>query len=165
MAPGFMVIKNSADLLHWDLEGGYGDRDIGADFPIRVVDSGRSAALDIALMLNEQDFEYQCRGFDQGFRVILTPPGEALKISRNSFRVPVSEDTLITIKPKLTITSPGLRSYAPSQRQCVFMSERSLHFYKVYAQHNCEDECLANFTKIECGCVKFSMPSKSFFEN
>lgn len=71
MAPGFMVIKNSANLKFWDLENGYGDRDVGADFPIRVVDSGRSAALDIALMLNDQDFEYQCRGFDQGFRVIV----------------------------------------------------------------------------------------------
>lgn len=85
-------------------------------------------------------------------------------MSRNSFRVPVSEDTLITIKPKMTITSEGLRSYNPNQRQCVFLSERSLHFYKVYSQRNCEDECLANFTKIECGCVKFSMPSKLFLD-
>ncbi|XP_055319315.1 pickpocket protein 28-like [Sitodiplosis mosellana] len=158
MAPGMMIVKRSLNQSHWNPESGYDDGSMDTEFPIRVVDSGRSAAFEISLKLDDFDFEYQCRGYDQGFKVILTPPGEALRMSRMSFRVPVSEDTLITIKPKMTITSHALRSYNPNLRQCVFLEERSLHFFRIYTQNNCNDECLANFTKIQCGCVKFSMP-------
>lgn len=44
------------------------------------------------------------------------------------------------------------------RRQCFFNSERYLRFFKHYTQHNCELECLANYTMKTCGCVKFSMP-------
>lgn len=36
-----------------------------------------------------------------------------------------------------------------------------LRFYKNYTQANCEMECLSNYTKNECGCVKFSMPREN----
>lgn len=68
MAPGFMSVKDNLNKSHWSLELGYGDGSLDTEYPIRVVDSGRSAALDISLWLNETDFEYQCRGFDQGYR-------------------------------------------------------------------------------------------------
>lgn len=41
-----------------------------------------------------------------------------------------------------------------------FSTERQLRFFRTYTQYNCEAECLANFTQIQCGCVKFSMPSR-----
>lgn len=107
MAPGLLIVKDNTNLTHWSLETGYRFGSKNPDYPIRVVDSGRNAALDIALMIDKADFEYQCRGFDQGFRVILNLPGETLKLSRNSYRVPVSEDTMISIKSKMTITSKG----------------------------------------------------------
>lgn len=72
MAPGLKTIKKSKNVTRWHLETGYGFGSADTEFPIRVVDSGRSAALDITVTLNNRDFEYQCRSFDQGFRVVLS---------------------------------------------------------------------------------------------
>lgn len=113
----------------------------------------------MALKVNERDFEYQCRGIDQGFNVILTPPGEALKMSRNTFRLPLMEDAIIMIRPRIVVNTRGLRRLKPHQRQCYYVHERTLRFYRNYTQTNCYEECLSNFTRIECGCVKFSLPS------
>lgn len=55
-------------------------------------------------------------------------------------------------------TSEGLAKYPPNRRQCYFNNERSLQFFRVYTQNNCELECFANLTLKMCGCVKFSMP-------
>lgn len=75
------------------------------------------------------------------------------------FRISLFEQMEVTIKPTITTTSNGLRSYDPNLRQCYFNDERRLRFFKVYSKNNCELECLANFTKKVCQCVKFSMPS------
>lgn len=64
----------------------------------------------------------------------------------------------MSVKPNMITTSDGLLEYAPERRQCYFNNERSLQFFKVYTQSNCELECLANFTLARCNCVKFSMP-------
>lgn len=161
MAPDMLVITGNMNKSFWTLENGYADGSIDAEYPRRVLDTSRGAALDIALRLIEDDFDYKCRGFDQGFRVILNTPGEALKLSRQSFRVPISEDTMIMIRPKMIVTSDGLRTYRSDQRQCYFLGERRLRFFRFYGKRSCEDECIANYTKNECDCVKFSMPSKN----
>lgn len=160
MAPGMMTVNRNSNLSQWSLEDGYNDEVNGNEYPIRVDESGRGAALEFGLIIYEHDFEYLCRGFDQGFKIALTTPGDALKMSQNTLRVPMLEDTLIMIKPKVTHTSEGLWNYAPNQRQCFFSTERQLRFFKLYTQNNCQAECLANFTGQQCGCVKFSMPSR-----
>lgn len=159
MAPGMMNIIGNPNITHWNREYGYHDDDEENEYPIRAVDSGRSASIDISLILNEDDFDDQCRGFDPGYRVILSMPGEALTLSRHIFRVPISEDTLIMINPKLQLVSNGLRGYDLNLRQCLFHGERKLNFFKDYSQASCEEECLANYTKNYCGCVRFDMPS------
>lgn len=165
MAPGLMIVKTNSNMSHWTLDDGYEEDPVKEEYPIRVTGSGQIAALDLGLILYERDFDYSCRGFDQGFLVTLTTPGETLKLSSNSLRVPILENTLIKIYPKLTTTSNGLLSYKPNRRQCFFAFERRLRFFKMYTQNNCEAECLSNFTKNECKCVKFSMPSKNSLES
>lgn len=162
MAPEVMIVDNNPNVTNWSLENGYegGINDI--KYPIRMFNARQSGALVVYLRLYEQDLEYLCRGPIQGFKVILTTPGESLKMSRHSFRVHLSEQADILIRPKLITTADELRSYKPEQRQCFFGSERKLKFFRFYAQHNCELECLANFTHRECGCVKFFMPSMFF---
>lgn len=105
-----------------------------------------------------------CRGPVQGFKILLHTPGEVPQVSKHYFRVPLLQEVLVSVKPNMITTSEGLMSYEPNRRQCYFNSERQLRFFKVYTQRNCELECLSNFTRIECGCVKFSMPSKIFLE-
>lgn len=154
-----MFVKTNPNVSQWSLETGYQNKSNGKEYPFRVFSARRSAALIVYLQMNEVDLEYGCRGLVPGFKVFLHTPGEIPAMSRRLLRVPLQEDAEISIKPKMITTSDGLRNYKPSQRQCFYTSERRLRFFKVYAQTNCEMECLANFTKILCGCVQFSIPS------
>lgn len=162
MAPEMMIVTDNPKTSHWSLENGYEIEATERGYPIRVFNVKHSVALTIFLQLFGNDVEYRCRGLVPGFKVFLHTPGEVPPATRHSFRVPLSEEALIAIKPTIVTTSSKLRSYDPNLRQCFFSSERKLQFFKIYTQNNCEAECLANFTKSECGCVNFSMPSKCF---
>lgn len=160
-----MTTKNASNLSFWGLESGYQGSPKRKEYPRRVFNVGKNAGLIVSLRLFKQDLEYLCAESGLGFTIILSAPGEAFNMLHQAFRVPLFEDTHISIKPRLMITSKGLREYSPKKRKCFFNSERKLHFFKNYTQSNCKTECLANFTKIECNCVKFSMPSKKFDTN
>lgn len=110
------------------------------------------------LNLLEENFEFYCR-LTNGFKVQLHAPNEAPQMNTNYFRVPIDQHVLVSIKPNMIITSPRLRSLTPEYRQCYYGTERKLRFFQVYTQVNCELECLSNYTKERCGCVKFSVPS------
>lgn len=155
-----MTVNGNPNVSHWSFEDGYDEKADDEAYPIRVFNARHEAALVIFLRLHEKDLEYLCRGSIQGFKVILHTPGQILKTLRHTFRVPLSDAAEIWITPKLITTSDELRSYAPNERKCFFSTERRLRFFRMYTQYNCEAECLANFTQMQCGCVKFSMPSK-----
>lgn len=163
MAPGMMTVKDIRSVSNWSLENGYtntNERHHRRFYPIRVFNARRNVALFFFLNIYEQDIEYVCRVV-KGFKIFLTTPGEVIRSSLPSFRVSLFEQVEISVKATMMTTSLGLRSYKPSQRQCLFESERRLRFFKIYTQNNCELECLANFTLAKCGCVKFSMPRES----
>lgn len=159
MAPEMMMVKENPNTSRWSLEKGYEIESTERGYPIRIFNVKQSVALAIFLQISGNDVEYSCRGLVPGFRVLLHMPGEAPTTTRHSFRIPLSEEALIAIKPTLITTSNNLRGYDPNLRQCFFNSDRKLKFFKIYTQSNCETECLANFTKKECGCVVFHMPS------
>lgn len=161
MAPELMAVNNNPNVSNWSLDHGYVGGLTERDYPIRVFNAKQCGSLVLHLRLYKQDLEYLCRGSIQGYKIILTTPGEALKMSRHTFRVPLLEQSEISIIPTWITTSSELNDYEPEQRQCYFSHERPLQFYRFYTQHNCETECISNFTKQVCGCVKFSMPSKS----
>lgn len=163
MTEDMMTVADNRNATYWSLEDGYDDANADPDtYPFRVFGAGARAGLFALLRLYEQDLEYLCRGPVQGFKILLHTPGEVPQVSKHYFRVPLLQEVLVSVKPNMITTSEGLRHYEPNRRQCFFNSERELRFFKVYTQRNCELECLANFTKTECGCVKFSMPSNSF---
>jgi amiloride-sensitive sodium channel len=144
----------------WTLENGYTNT-VPVDpetYPYRIFGSGARSGLFVLLRLYEQNLEYLCRGPVPGFKILLHTPGEIPQVSKHYFRVPLLQEVLVSVKPNMITTSEGLRHYEPNRRQCYFNSERSLAYFKVYTQRNCELECLANFTLTHCGCVKFSMP-------
>lgn len=160
MAPGhMMMVKDRPNISQWSIENGYGTQSNENEYPYRVSNSGNIANLFTLLTVEKENLEYVCSVL--GFRVILGAPGDTLKVSEYSFRVSLTEESYLSVKPKLITTADELRDYHPIRRQCFYSSERQLRFFKKYSQNNCEAECLANFTKIECGCVKFHMPSKN----
>lgn len=163
MSGDMMTVTDNKNATNWNLEDGYDVANVDPEtYPFRVFGAGARAGLFALLRLYEQDLEYLCRGPVQGFKILLHTPGEVPQVSKHYFRVPLLQEVLVSVKPNMITTSEGLRHYEPNRRQCFFDSERQLRFFKVYTQRNCELECLSNFTKIECGCVKFSMPSKSY---
>lgn len=130
-------MANNSNVSQWSLETGYKSESIGNEYPLRMIESGRNAALELSLMIYERDFEYLCRGFDQGFKIILSTPGDSMKMLKTTLRVPVLEDSLIAIKPKVTRTSHGLRSYKPNAFSVSNVNCVSLKFtHKTIAKQN-----------------------------
>ncbi|CRK87601.1 CLUMA_CG001397, isoform A [Clunio marinus] len=157
LADDFKYQKHNISSDEWTLEDGYSTFS-PTTYPRRVLGSGSRAGLNIVLKLTEPDLDYICRGPVQGFKILLHTPGEIPRVSKQYFRVPLSQEVVVSVKPNMITTSEGLADYAPERRQCFFNDERHLKFFRVYTQSNCELECLANFTLDQCKCVKFSMP-------
>lgn len=162
MAPEMMSVIDNEYATSWNLQSGYSNNggNVSETYPYRVFGAGARVGLFTLLRLYEQDLEYICRGPVQGFKILLHTPGEIPQVSRHYFRVPLLQEVLVSVKPNMITTSKGLRHYEPNRRQCYFDMERQLRFFKVYTQRNCELECLSNFTRDQCGCVKFSLPRK-----
>lgn len=158
MATGMMIVKNNPNVSNWNLERDYLEPFCHEyEYPHRSVNSSIMPCFDGAFGIFISDCEYSCNGHYQGFNLIFNIPGKAIAMSQHFFRVPIHENT-----PKIITTSEALRHYEPSQRQCFYQSERQLRFFKMYTQHNCEEEYRANLSKSQCDCVKFSMLSKNF---
>lgn len=122
--------------------------------------SGYEARLNVEFKISKNTLDYKCREA-QGFKVLIHNPSEVPRFSMNFVRMPFDQDFLVAVKPKMITTSNDLRDYDPHQRGCYFDGEYQLRFFKVYNQNNCELECLSNYIKKECGCVKFSFPSNT----
>lgn len=147
----------------WSPESGYVDLlHIGYPYP-GFLDGGRTTFV-VALASFNSDIEHHCKGIEQGFKLILTPPGNTLKTSQSYHRLKVSHSNLFNVIPKLTNTTHKLRHFNSTQRKCFYNDERQLHFFRIYSQENCQEKCLANFTMDMCRCAAFSMPSEwNFF--
>lgn len=161
MAPELMTVTENLNAKHWNLADGYNSNDgnITDSYPRRVFGTGAGTAISVILVDSEKDMDYICLGPIQGFKITLHNPSEIPQPAKNFILAPLNMDLFVKVKPDMIITADNLRDYTPDQRQCFFSSERKLRFFKVYTQGNCELECLSNFTKAECGCVKYTLPS------
>jgi acid-sensing ion channel, other len=159
MATDTMMISNLPNISGWSLANGYINPYDEGNYPLQGVstDAHRSLFIWAQTLLN--DFENECKGIEQGFKVVLSTPGEALKMSENYFRISLSNMNMFYLTPEWITTTTELRHFQPNQRKCFYEDERRLRFFKMYTATNCETECMANFTKTICDCVKFSMPS------
>lgn len=111
--------------------------------------------------------------------VTMHRPDEVPFVSRDWFRVPMNQESYVSITPQVTLTADSLRSYDPQRwdnyycrwdaafefifyfsRGCYFGNERKLKYFKTYTQRNCEMECVSDYIQRQCGCARFSMPSK-----
>lgn len=130
-------------------------------FPYRVFGCGLRDSLVAVLGITLDDSHHICSVLAPGFRLSMHSPDKLPNLPDEFNYIPVEQDIFISVKPIMIATSKGLRRYAPDRRGCFFKAERKLRFFRTYNQQNCERECLANFTKAQCGCVRFSMPSKN----
>ncbi|XP_031636494.1 pickpocket protein 28-like [Contarinia nasturtii] len=153
-----MTVKNNPNVSGWSLDSGY-SYPWGIDnntYPIQAANYKLLNFVQFFVEMYPNDYEHKCSGLEQGLKIVLSTPGEALRMSQNYFRITESEN--IKMYPEMIEVTKKLRHYQPNQRKCFYSDERRLRFFKMYTEINCEEECLANFTKTMCGCVKFSMP-------
>lgn len=151
--------SDQPNVTNWSLENGYTNENREDAYPMRLFKTGKNTGLTLWLAVRNFDFQSRCTGTDEGFKITLSMPGEAGQMSKHVYHLPLAESATISVKSQIITTSEGLRNYNPKQRQCFYNSERQLRFFRIYTQNNCEIECLSNFTKKSCGCVKFSMSS------
>lgn len=149
---------------NWIPEQGYVDFKNGEPYPYRTFGTGKRDSLLVLLRTLDKEIDYLCGGATEGYKVTFHLPNEWPQMWKKQFQVSRGNAASFMITPNLIVTSPNIRDYDPNVRQCYFTAERSLRFFRFYTQHNCELECLSNYTLSECGCVQFAMPSKLFSE-
>ncbi|XP_055321191.1 pickpocket protein 28-like, partial [Sitodiplosis mosellana] len=154
----FFGMRNDQPPSNWDLESGYDESIKNDKYPHRIYGTGNQASIIIVLRVDNNDIDHLCSGEVQGFKVIFHPPHDGPQVLKRYFQVSPGKTAQFSIDPRFTYSTPNVKKYRPDVTQCYFSSERKLQFYKKYSQHNCEVECLANFTLTKCGCVKFTMP-------
>lgn len=161
IASELLTVRCNPNITNWNIEDGYqSDVNESEAYPYRVFDSSMHNAMTLVLSITV-DNSFRLCTFGVGFIIALHMPDEKVDIYKNSIYMPSEQHGSISIKPRVTVTSEGLRSYSPQVRGCYFRSERQLRFFKSYSLQKCEIECLANFTRNKCGCVRFDMPSIS----
>nr|XP_034834374.1 pickpocket protein 28-like [Maniola hyperantus] len=153
----YMENLNRTKNQGWTLEYGYLPDAPRKTYPIRGSGAGPKAGME--LMLTEMKaLDVNCKRWLSGFKILLHTPSDLPRPSQQYIRVPIYQGVTIAFTATLEFTSDGLEVFTPFGRQCYFEDERSLAYFKLYTQSNCEYECLTNFTYARCGCVHFSMP-------
>lgn len=152
--------KSDKKSTNWSLQGGYSTNDADL-YPERALGSGFQAGLRVILVALKPDLDYNCKGPVQGFKLSLHSPTDIPRFSKQFYRIPLRREVLLSVTPDVVKTANGLQYYSPLTRQCYYNGEKTLKYFKVYTQSNCELECLTNYTLNTCSCTKYAMP----FEN
>lgn len=163
IAPELMTVANNGNATaYWNVENGYMNNvnQSNTVYPHRVFGCGLRDSLLIILGITLDDSHHICSDLAEGFHLALHSPDKLPNLPEEFIHIPVEQDIYISIKPQMITTSNALRKYTPTERGCYFKTERQLRFFRTYNQQNCERECYANFTKAQCGCNRFSLPSK-----
>ncbi|KAL3273934.1 hypothetical protein HHI36_015358 [Cryptolaemus montrouzieri] len=157
-------MKYLSKIIHhpnWDIDSGYPEdlarrTDI---YPFRVFSSGAKKSLTVVLLTKKTDVYYSCRDFSlQGMRVSLHMPARIPRPNQVFFQVGLNELVNAQVTPIYMKTTPKIRDYATDKRNCFFSKERTLKYFRIYSQGNCNLECWTNYTIQECGCTHFYMP-------
>lgn len=136
---------------------GYSTDDVNA-YPMRILGSGRKAAVIVYIWFRRIDIDYSCKGSASGFLLSLHTPDETPQLDSNFYKISFDAETIISVIPQAMTTSKNLVNYSPIKRQCYFPGEKILKYFKHYSQSNCNLECLSEYFQEKCGCVKFWMP-------
>lgn len=155
-----LTVRNNPSAEHWNADEGYRSNVNESDlYPYRVFSTRKFGTLAVALQIIADMSHTRCGHFTPGFMLFFHMPDELPDILMSENFIPAEQMVVISVIPRVTITSNDLQRYAPQVRRCYLRSERPLHFFRSYSQRKCELECLANFIKKTCNCVSFWMPS------
>lgn len=134
-------------------------------YPHHVFRADSLDSLTLTLNFNLEDYfgiPQSMRPNAISFSVYLHRPDAAQNAFLPPIEVEVGKKAAILMTPRVFIATDAVRKYDPKRRRCAFTSEYQLKYFQSNTIGNCELECLTDFVKNECGCVKFSMISKIF---
>jgi hypothetical protein len=98
---------------------------------------------------NKFEMKFSSVVFGEWLFSMCRPP---LFIVHSPFELPIGKTLIqfsykqrinVWITPEVIEAEDDLRSFDPDERKCYFEDERSLNYFKVYTQKNCEMECLS----------------------
>uniref|UniRef100_A0A1S4HE31 Amiloride-sensitive sodium channel, other n=2 Tax=Anopheles gambiae TaxID=7165 RepID=A0A1S4HE31_ANOGA len=150
--------KSSLHTEYNYMEGWFNSKEHQPLAPVYARGAGLHDGLTLYLRHMQEDTDYLCTGFSQGYKLMIHGTDEYPQVSLRNMRIPFSHEISIALKPQMMVTSQSAADFSWEKRQCFFNHERYLRFFELYNQDNCELECLSNVTKALCGCVRFSMP-------
>ncbi|XP_058796121.1 pickpocket protein 28-like [Phymastichus coffea] len=146
--------------VDWNPEYMFKKTDPAMAIPWRGRGSGVSHGLTLALDVDIG--EYYCSSTASvGFKMLLHSPVESPQISDYGFTLSPGKETRVIITPHITDADSAITKIAPKIRQCYFLHEKKLRYYRTYTQRNCQRECETNFTLQLCGCVQYYMPAEA----
>lgn len=121
MAPGLKIVTKNQKMSNWNPESGYStDIRKNHEYPVRSFCNSHKEIMFISHSTVVKDIGLDCGWHIRGIKMTLTAHGEVPNSERKHLLAFYSEKTQITIKPKMIITSEGLRSYKPSQKKMFF---------------------------------------------
>ncbi|XP_035705890.1 pickpocket protein 28-like isoform X2 [Folsomia candida] len=150
-----------AEWSAWDYENdGLLIRDsekLSRTYPRRQYRAGRSSGLSV--LLNPDLDDYFCTSSDsQGFRLVKHLPLDVPHVVDFGIAIRPNSEIFMGLRPELTIADQDIRNFKLEKRNCYFRGEYQLAYFNHYTTSNCFDECLANITYSQCGCVRYYMP-------
>jgi hypothetical protein len=69
--------------------------------------------------------------------------------------LPAGREMLIAVTPTSGFCTEAAHALSPTQRECVFISEKKLNYFPVYSVTNCVAECRTDHTVHYCNCSHF----------
>ncbi|KAF4525076.1 hypothetical protein B566_EDAN001990 [Ephemera danica] len=167
--PRDLLFRNPRDLsdlnvtfpfqaVDWTPENGYPSGMEPETLPWRPMGAGKH--LGLTIVVDTDINEYFCSSTASvGMKMLMHSPVETPKLSFFGFAIRPGTENFITIHPQVRRSSPRISKIALRKRHCYFSFERSLRYYRTYTQHNCMQECEANYTLSLCSCVLYHMPT------
>lgn len=146
--------KNNPEPPKWSLEDGYSNDDNFIQ-PLRA--TGMQFLQMIAKLKNDE-ISSTCENRYNTYRVVFHLPNEVpTRIHPHTYHE-IDHFKYMRISADIKKLDKSIYNFSLQQRGCYLRRERQLRFFKSYTKFNCENECMANFTLKQCGCVKYSMP-------
>jgi amiloride-sensitive sodium channel len=152
------LIKDGEEEVYWTLEDGY-KTSSDEIMPFRASQQNDFSS---TFCLNETKAELKllnyCTTINFGYKIIFHLPNEIPSNLHQHTTLPAAYSKTFAISGKSYKMDKNLQKFHPNIRDCYFEGEKKLKYFKTYTKINCDYECMANYTLIVCGCVKFSMP-------
>lgn len=121
--------------------------------------SGTGISMGITLILNADLDEYYCSSTSSpGFKIFLGNPIDTPQVKEGGLTVPLGSETRFRLDTIRSEASLAIRSINRRRRQCVFLNEEELLYYKYFTKRHCESECEAAFLIRQCGCIPYHLP-------